>query len=190
LLLMYTDDHGGLFPQHSWWTQMIAYDDRDYQPVRFCPIPGESNHSTWKTYLDPGWAYCMNIDLTSHDDWGAIQLGIYESANISEVEWTDRTMLTGDSCWRGPTFPHRNDFVGQTFFGRSGASYGWAPHNRNPFETYGVNFTFVDGHAEYMQSYWPVDQTQAMLDPRYMCNYQRFWGRPESQSWNLSPYDD
>ncbi len=190
MVIMYANDTNDYFPSHSWWDKLEAYSGRDYLAVKFCPIRGTTTHGAYKPNLNPGWGYAMNIDLTSKDNWAAIQNNIYESVRMTPLQWPDRTMMLSDSCFRGPTFPHRNDYVEQTFFGRTDAAFASPPHDFEPGRTVGVNLAYVDGHSDFMRSARPDNPVAARADRRYPCNYKRFWGRPNTQSWNLAPFAD
>jgi len=183
MVLAYTGDYGDILPYPA-WDDCVTGSQAEYIQVKFCPYADETAYNPYKSLLKPGWMYCMNKDLTTRSIWepGPVRL--------NELRWPYGTMVLSDGCWRGRTFTHRNDYIEQTFFGR-GSPYASPPHHiklNGGSLTQGINLTYVDGHAKFMQSFFPETTAIAGSDPRYPMNYKRFWGREGTQSWDLAPF--
>lgn len=188
--LVYVDDYEGTFPSLTWPTLLLSYSGGTSKSF-YCPLVGNTYHGAWLGLLKPGWLYTMNIDLVSDGGWGEVQLGTVKGVPIKEVQQPSRCMMFSDGGWRGTTFPHYNDYVEQCFFGRA-SPLATPPHPESDWAgvTKGLNVVYVDGHAEYISYRGDGTLTAIKANRGYPMNHKPFWGRPNTQSWNLAPFAD
>lgn len=195
--VIYASDHQQYFPDYQWNEVLLDEQYLASKQAEYCPIEAAaSTGHGFQAFLNPGWIYAMNISLASRGGWAAWTTSNYAGASkLNEVLDTSSGMMFSDGGFRGPTYPHYDDYSEEAFFGRTDSAWAQPAHVGPNGATRGVNVAYVDTHIRYMAADGPTTDIVTVRSYRgYAMNHKKFWAvnlKPQTNdSWDLAPFSD